>query len=78
VYNHTHVLGLSLVPIERNSRVIIDRLKRDGWIEAGGKGSHRKFRNPVTGQSLVVPHPKKDLPTGTAQKIAKQAGWPKD
>ena len=61
--------------IERNSRRIIDRLMREGWEEAGGKGSHRKLRHRVTGRSLVVPHPKKDLPIGTARKIAKQAGW---
>ncbi|RUX90230.1 type II toxin-antitoxin system HicA family toxin, partial [Mesorhizobium sp. M2A.F.Ca.ET.040.01.1.1] len=24
---------------------------------------------------LVVPHPEKDLPVGTARAIAKQAGW---
>ncbi len=24
---------------------------------------------------LIVPHPKKDLPAGTARAIAKQAGW---
>ena len=63
------------MPIERNSRKIIARLKREGWVEVGAVGSHHKFRKPVTGQSLVVPHPKKDLPTGTARKIAKQAGW---
>ncbi len=60
---------------ERNSRRIIARLKREGWVEVGTVGSHHKFRNPETGQSLVVPHPKKDLPTGAARKIAKQAGW---
>jgi predicted RNA binding protein YcfA (HicA-like mRNA interferase family) len=61
--------------IERNSGRIIARLKREGWVEAGGKGSHHKFRHPTTGQTVVVPHPKKDLPLGTARNIAKFAGW---
>ncbi|MBB4235377.1 putative RNA binding protein YcfA (HicA-like mRNA interferase family) [Rhizobium esperanzae] len=37
------------------------------------KGSHHKLRRG--GQSIIVPHPKKDLPIGTALAIAKQAGW---
>lgn len=45
--------------VERNSNRIIARLLRDGWEEAGGKGSHRKFKHPVTGRSIVVPLPKK-------------------
>ena len=61
--------------IERNSRRIIVRLLAEGWEEVGGKGSHRKFRHRPTARILVVPHPKKDLPIGTARKIAKQAGW---
>ena len=27
---------------------------------------------------LIVPHPKRDLPEGTARAIAKQAGWRDD
>ena len=61
--------------VERNSSRIIARLLREGWEQTGGKGSHRKFRHAESGRVLVVPHPKKDLPTGTARKIAKHAGW---
>ena len=63
--------------IERNSREIIKRLRRDGWVDAGATGSHHKFKHP-DGRSLVVPHPKKDLPAGTARAIAKHAGWAKE
>lgn len=63
------------MPIERNSRRIIERLQQDGWELVGAKGSHHKFRQAGTGRTLVVPHPKKDLPLGTARSIAKQAGW---
>lgn len=59
--------------IERNSGKIIARLKREGWEFLGAKGSHHKFRR--AGVTIVVPHPKKDLPLGTARAIAKFAAW---
>ena len=37
------------------------------------KGSHHKFRKGAV--TIIVPHPKKDLPAGTARAIAKDAGW---
>ena len=61
--------------VERKSRKILARLRREGWQDAGSEGSHHKLRHPDTGKTIIVPHPKKDLPTGTARKIAKQAGW---
>ncbi|MFP3543301.1 type II toxin-antitoxin system HicA family toxin [Rhizobium sp. SIMBA_035] len=59
--------------MERNSREIIARLKRDGFELVSVKGSHHKFRKGD--RTIIVPHPKKDLPAGTALAIAKQAGW---
>jgi predicted RNA binding protein YcfA (HicA-like mRNA interferase family) len=56
-----------------NSADIIKQLKAAGWEHVSTKGSHHKYRHPVTGKSVIVPHPKKDLPTGTAQSILKQA-----
>ncbi len=46
---------------------------QDGFELVSVKGSHHKFRKgPLV---VVVPHPKKDLPLGTARSIAKMAGW---
>jgi predicted RNA binding protein YcfA (HicA-like mRNA interferase family) len=59
--------------IERNSRKIIRRLLEDGFEEVSVRGSHHKFRKGTV--TLIVPHPEKDLPLGTARAIAKQAGW---
>lgn len=59
--------------MERNSHKIIARLKREGFELISVKGSHHKLRKG--GQTIIVPHPKKDLPIGTALAIAKQAGW---
>jgi predicted RNA binding protein YcfA (HicA-like mRNA interferase family) len=61
--------------IECNSRKILARLRSEGWLDAGATGSHHKLKHPDTGQLIVVPHPKKDLPLGTARQIAKMAGW---
>lgn len=59
--------------MERDSKKIIKRLKAEGWEYKPGKGSHAKFYRD--GIRVVVPHPKKDLPEGTARDIAKDAGW---
>jgi predicted RNA binding protein YcfA (HicA-like mRNA interferase family) len=59
-----------------NSRDIIRRLEAEGWLLMSSKGSHHKFRRDD--QSLIVSHPKKDLPLGTARSIAKVAGWLKE
>jgi predicted RNA binding protein YcfA (HicA-like mRNA interferase family) len=61
--------------VERNSRKIIARLEREGWEFIKAEGSHHKLRHLETGKIIIVPHPKKDLPIGTARAIAKHAGW---
>lgn len=59
--------------MERDSRKIIKRLKDEGYELVSVRGSHQKFRRGEV--TLIVPHPKKDLPLGTARAIAKEAGW---
>jgi predicted RNA binding protein YcfA (HicA-like mRNA interferase family) len=59
--------------MERDSKKIVKRLKEDGFELISIKGSHHKFRKGAL--TIIVPHPKKDLPIGTAREIAKQAGW---
>ncbi len=59
--------------MERDSHKIIARLKRDGFELVSSRGSHHKLRKGT--RTIIVPHPKKDLPIGTARAIAKQAGW---
>jgi predicted RNA binding protein YcfA (HicA-like mRNA interferase family) len=62
--------------MERDSKRIIARLRREGFELASTRGSHHKFRKD--GVTIVVPHPKRDLPVGTARAIAKAAGWIKE
>jgi predicted RNA binding protein YcfA (HicA-like mRNA interferase family) len=59
--------------MERDSRKIVKRLLGDGFVLVSVKGSHHKFARD--GVTVIVPHPKKDLPLGTARSIAKMAGW---
>jgi predicted RNA binding protein YcfA (HicA-like mRNA interferase family) len=59
--------------VERDSRRIVKRLRDEGFELISVRGSHHKFRKGAI--VLVVPHPEKDLPIGTARAIAKQAGW---
>jgi predicted RNA binding protein YcfA (HicA-like mRNA interferase family) len=63
--------------MERNSRKIVKRLVDEGFVLISARGSHHKFaRNEGGGtRTVIVPHPKKDLPLGTARAIARQAGW---
>jgi len=58
--------------MERDSKRIVKRLQAEGWTLVSIRGSHHKFRKD--GRTVIVPHPKKDLPLGTARSIARMAG----
>ncbi|WIA56529.1 type II toxin-antitoxin system HicA family toxin [Sphingobium sp. WTD-1] len=59
--------------MERDSKKIVKRLLEEGFEQISVRGSHHKFRKGAV--TIIVPHPKKDLPIGTARSIAKAAGW---
>ncbi len=63
--------------MERDSKKIVRRLLDDGFALVSVKGSHHKFvrSEGASTRTVIVPHPKKDLPPGTARAIARQAGW---
>jgi predicted RNA binding protein YcfA (HicA-like mRNA interferase family) len=59
---------------ETNTRKVIARLKREGWIDQGG-GRHDKFEHPEKpGVTLIIPR-HRELSPGVARDIAKKAGW---
>jgi len=60
--------------VETNSRKLIRRLEQDGWYEVGVEGSHHHFKHPHKAGKIQVPHPRKDLPLGTARAIMRDAG----
>ncbi|MEQ8741908.1 type II toxin-antitoxin system HicA family toxin [Parasphingorhabdus sp.] len=59
--------------MERSSKQIIRRLRKEGFELVSVRGSHHKYRKDD--RIIIVPHPKKDLPVGTARSIARMAGW---
>ncbi|MGS0922821.1 type II toxin-antitoxin system HicA family toxin [Neisseria gonorrhoeae] len=56
-----------------NSLDVIALLKQDGWYKVAQSGAIRNISTQQKGR-VTVPHPKKDLPTGTVKNIYKQAG----
>jgi predicted RNA binding protein YcfA (HicA-like mRNA interferase family) len=59
--------------VETNTRKVVARLKREGWINTGG-GGHDIFKHPRKGGRIVVPR-HRELSPGVARSIAKIAGW---
>ena len=51
-------------------------LMQNGFMEVKGGhgGSHRKFQNPETKKTVIVPFHTKELGKGLEQAILKQAG----
>lgn len=58
--------------LETNSRKLLTILKEAGFEEVSKKGSHTKLRKGD--RTVILPHPKKDLPLGTVRNIYRQAG----
>ena len=57
------------------SKEMCKLLKKNGFIEIkGGPTGYRKFFNPVSKRTTVVPCHSKDLKKGLEQAILKQAG----
>ena len=55
-------------------RSVIAKIEADGWYKVAQKGSHAQFKHPTKPGKATVPHPKKDLPTGTLKNIERQTG----
>jgi len=58
-----------------NSRDIKQRLEREGWVLVRVTGSHHVFKHLLNRNTIVLPHPKKDLGKGLVRHIYKQAQW---
>lgn len=57
-----------------DSAAVIRALREAGWRLDRIRGSHHVFRHPERPGTVVVPHPRKDLPIGTLRQIERQAG----
>ena len=51
----------------------MNRLRREGWAERPGKGSHVVFLKGAG--RVVVPRHRGDIPPGTLRSICQGAGW---
>lgn len=61
------------MPKERETREIVRRLRKEGWEEENGRGSHVVFRKG--GKMICVPVSRKEQKLGTYRGIARIAGW---
>ena len=52
---------------------LIRQLEEDGWYLYRCK-KHRTYRHPIKKNQLTVPFHSKEVPTGTARKILRDAG----
>ena len=60
--------------VETNTRKIIARLGREGWVNVGG-GRHDRFVNASRPDTMIPVPRHRELSPGTARSIAKAAGW---
>ena len=58
------------------SKEMVRLLKENGFKEVKGEhgGSHRKFQNPETKKTVIVPFHAKELGKGLEHALLKQAG----
>jgi predicted RNA binding protein YcfA (HicA-like mRNA interferase family) len=55
-----------------SSHHIIKVLLNNGFTFISQKGSHRKYKKGS--KTVIVPHPKKEIPVGTFRSIVRQSG----
>ena len=59
--------------VETNTRKILARLEREGWVIRAG-GSHDIYKHPDKPGRIIVPR-HREQSIGVARSIAKVAGW---
>lgn len=81
IFMLTNTYFTYIIDIERREskmpmtpREMIKLLEANGFECVSSNGSHRKYRNPATGKTTIVPFHAKDLKPGTEKNILKQAG----
>ena len=57
-----------------DSHRLIRLLESAGWRCVRTRGSHWQFKHPTKPGLITVPHPTRDLPTGTWRAIVRAAG----
>jgi len=62
------------MPKSYSSRELIDTAESYGWHLDRVNGSHHVYKHPTRPGLVVIPHPRKDIPAGTARNILRQIG----
>lgn len=57
-----------------DSQQILKDLEEAGWSVARTRGSHVQLKHPDNPLLVTLPHPKRDLPQGTAAAIYEPPG----
>jgi predicted RNA binding protein YcfA (HicA-like mRNA interferase family) len=57
-----------------DSATVIRALRKAGWQLDRVRGSPHVFRHPEKTGTVVVQHPRNDIPIGTLREIERQAG----
>ena len=57
-----------------SSEEIVKILLANGFEFVSQRGSHRKYRSKASGETVIVPANRKQMPRGTAQSIMRQSG----
>lgn len=57
-----------------SSREVIAKLEAAGWRQVRQRGSHVRMTSADGKRLVTVPHPKKDLKTGTLKAIEEDTG----
>ena len=55
--------------MKRDSRSIRKQLEADGWFEVSTRGSHVQFKHSTKPGRVTLPHPKREIRTGTLRSI---------
>lgn len=64
-----------MLPFGMKSDELFKMLKKAGWREVRQKGSHKILKHEIESHTIVFPyHRGKEIPTGTCNRIMKQAG----
>jgi predicted RNA binding protein YcfA (HicA-like mRNA interferase family) len=59
------------------SDAFIRILSTHGFRLVSQRGSHAKYRD-AAGKSVIIPHPRKDIPIGTLHSMIRQSALPKE
>ena len=59
----------------RDTRKIVARLEREGWLKRAGKGDHVNFFKPNNPNLITIDMGRKEVGKRALKEIGKKAGW---